>query len=270
MNTSAHIPFDCVSPNVIVLKEYRESPGLQGTGFFCYFSPYKPIFYVTARHCVEGLLNEDSDSLLMIPYSADSDRAVDFYCTLEPEIEEGDEANTEDIAIFVTNPNISDDDHSTLLKRALKLKHQDDVDSFFKLGLKTDTKLRTVGYPHHNHPNCQTTVDYSKNQIRYQPRGFHGVLFDDGMFDNQFVLNEVNWKEGEYRGFSGSPILALIDSITEVTAIPVGVVVMASLDKARFININVATNLIASYLVDQIDKGLIEEIPEIAPGQGAF
>ncbi|WP_205899449.1 hypothetical protein, partial [Pseudomonas viridiflava] len=96
-----------------------------------------------------------------------------------------------------------------------------------------------------------TEVDYDAGQIRIQPRGFYGELSVDGLFPNRYCLTEVNWKEHDYRGFSGSPVVDLGEYIsvkTEVHPLIVGVVLMATQHVVRSISINVVCNTIAAYL----------------------
>lgn len=273
MNTSQFIPYSSVSPNIIINRDVREYPGLYGTGFFCCFPPYKTFFYITARHCVKDLLDPESNSYLGIPFTSGSDKAVRFECVIETNINNSIDEEREDVAVYVVDQKLTEEEYSLLYKRALKLKHQDDVDNMLSLCIKRNDKLRTVGFPTHDHPNCQTEVDYEKNEIKSQPRGFYGTASKDYMFPDQYSLVGTNWKEGEYRGFSGAPVIFLarkLESPKDVVPIPVGVILMASKDIARFLDINIVTNLISSYLRSQIAEGMIEEIPEIFPGHGAY
>jgi hypothetical protein len=273
MNTSEFIPYECVSPNILVLENHREYPGLYGTGFFVVYPPYRNIFYVTARHCVKDMIQPDSKCHLKIPIKIGSDRTVDFGFFLETNINSIEDEEREDIVVYVVASNIREDDFSVLYNRALKLKHQEDVDLILEYGVAHKEKMRTVGYPTHDHPNCLNQVDYENNRLNLQPRGFVGVLDQDQISPNYYMLVGTNWKEGEYRGFSGSPVIGLFPvdkAAKEVLVVPIGVILMASRDIARFININVVTNLIASYFLKQIEDQEIERIPELAPGQGAY
>ncbi len=252
MNTSAYIPYKSISPNILVCKGLESYPGLNGTGFFVTFPPFDSVFYVTARHCVKDVLPDSSETRLMIPITSDGNKAVLFSHVLQAAVDDGFDNNIEDISIYVVSEEISVEEYEALRERALPLQHQDDVDNLLKLALVRGSNLRTVGYPIHNHPNCATEVDYGAGQIRIQPRGFYGKLSVDGLFPNQYCLTEVNWKEHDYRGFSGSPVIELAENISvkgEVHPLVVGVVLMATQHVVRFISINVVCNAIAAYLI---------------------
>lgn len=267
MNTSEYIPYECASPNIIVNDQLQDYPGLYGTGFFCRFPPYNAVFYATARHCVVDILDEESNNHLKIPISIESNRAVTFECALCCPAD--DDEDIEDVAVFVVSRReMNEHDYQTVFDRAIELKNQDDVDYMLSVGVEIRERLRTVGYPIHDHPNCLTEIDYDSGQLTIQPRGFHGTLAYDGELPNHYILTGVNWREGEYRGFSGSPVIALVpetstpSSSSEVIKIPVGIIVMASSNIARFLNINIVTNIISAYLANQIEYGLIDEPPE--------
>lgn len=265
MNTTKYIPFDCIAPNIIALREQKEFSGAFGTGFFCVFPPYDYVFYITARHCVVSLFSENSDASLQIPIKNNCNKAVSFCCGLETNINNCPTEEREDIVVFVVDRNMDTADYNTLIKRSLRLLHQDEIDRILELGAVRGERLRAVGFPTHDHPNCKTEIDYVKQEGRFQPRGFHGVLLNDGRFPNQYVIQNTNWTEGEYRGFSGSPVIALaplLEKPDQIVPIPVGIILMASGNVARFLSINVATNLIATFLKEQIADGIIEEIPE--------
>lgn len=252
MNSSAYMPYKSISPNILVCKGLESYPGLNGTGFFVTFPPFEPVFYVTARHCIKDILQDGSETRLMVPIIPGGNKSVLFSHLLQTSVDDSCDNEIEDVAIYVVSEESSAEECIALRERALPLQHQDDVDNILNLALARGSNLRTVGYPIHKHPNCATEVDYDAGQIRIQPRGFHGKLSIDGLFPNQYCLTEVNWKECDYRGFSGSPVLELAENISvqgEVHPLIVGVVLMATQHMVRFISINVVCNTIADYLV---------------------
>lgn len=258
MNTSAYMPYKSISPNIIVCKGLESYPGLYGTGFFVTFPPFEPVFYVTARHCIVDILPDSSEAKLMIPVVPGGSKSVLFSHVLQAAADDSCDNDIEDVAIYVVSEEISTEEYVALRERALPLQHQDDVDNLLNLALARGSNLRAVGYPIHNHPNCATEVDYDAGQMRIQPRGFYGKLSVDGLFPNQYCLTEVNWKEHDYRGFSGSPVVELAENISvkgDVHPLVVGVVLMATQHLVRFISINVVCNTIAAYLVH---KGYVE------------
>ncbi|MDD0975496.1 hypothetical protein [Pseudomonas fontis] len=252
MSTAEHMPYKSISPNILVSKGLESYPGLNGTGFFVHFPPFKPIFYVTARHCVQDIIQGDTDTRLMIPIVQHGNRAAQFSGAMETTVDDKADADVEDIAIYVVCEKTSDADYAVLRERALPLMHQEEVEEIFQLALARGSNLRALGYPIHDHPNCATEVDYEAGQMRVQPRGFYGKLAVDGLFPNQYCLTDLNWKEHDYRGFSGSPVIELLQDIRDKNVVHprvVGVVLMATQQMARFISINVVCNLIATYLV---------------------
>ncbi len=252
MNTSAYMPYKSISPNILVCKGLETYPGIYGTGFFVTFPPYGSVFYVTARHCIQDTLPEESETRLMIPVELGRSKVIPFDYVMQTAVDDACDEDIEDIAVYVVSEDIPADEYEMLRKRALPLQHQDDVDRILNLSLKRRTNLRIVGYPIHDHPNCATEVDYEAGEIKVQPRGFYGKLSVDGLFPNQYCLTEVNWKEQDYRGFSGSPVVELAENVNikgDVQPLVVGVVLMATQHMVRFISINVICNTIAAYLV---------------------
>lgn len=240
MNTSRYIPYQSVSGIILRHADYPEHPFLSGTGFFVHFPPYDKIFFVTARHCLvdsNGGLKGD----LKIPLSLEdnSNEAIPFSCYLETN-DQNDSNEMEDVVVYVVD-DISKEKHDLLMKRALRLQHQDDVDTIINEIIASKGKIRTVGFP-----SISKSIDYDANKAIFQPRGFHANLAGEGHFRNSFKIENGSWKEGSLNGFSGSPILALCPTLeNEVLAIPIGIFITTS----QFLSINVATNLIAGYII---------------------
>jgi len=255
MNTAAYMPYKSISPNILVCKGQESYPGIYGTGFFVRFPPYDSVFYVTARHCILDTLPEDSEIRLIVPLESEKSKSVQFDHLMQTTVDGQRDGDIEDIAIYVVSDDTPANEHETLRERALPLQHQDDVDNLLNLSLKRRSNLRIVGYPIHDHPNCATEVDYEAGEIRIQPRGFYGKLSSDGLFPNQYCLTEMSWKEQDYRGFSGSPVIELGMNIKgDVQPLVIGVVLMATQHLVRFISINVICNTIAAYLVQKEHK----------------
>ncbi len=254
MNTSVYMPYKSISPNILECKGLESYPGIYGTGFFVRFPPYCSLFYITARHCIQETLLEESETRLMIPIEFGTSKAVRFEGVMVTATDGADDGELEDIAVYVVSEDIPENEYKILRERSLPLQHQDDVDSILNVSLIRRTNLRIVGYPIHDHPNCATEVDYEAGEIRLQARGFYGKLSNDGLFPNHYCLTEVNWKEQDYRGFSGSPVVDLAENISvtgDVQPLVVGVVLMATQQMVRFVSINVISNTIAAYLVQK-------------------
>lgn len=240
MNTSKYIPYQSVSAIFLKHDDHPEYPFFSGTGFFAYFPPYETIFFITARHCVVDS-NGTTKGNLKIPLHLDGDNkeAVPFSCYLETTYHE-DPDEMEDVVVFVVD-DLPRDKHELLMKRALRLQHQDDADYIINAIIEDKGKIRTVGFPDNS-----KSIDYESNQAILQPRGFHANLAGEGHFKNWFKIENGSWADGELNGFSGSPILALCPTTeSEVLAMPIGIFLTTS----QFLSINVATNLIAGYIV---------------------
>jgi hypothetical protein len=239
MNTSQYIPYESVSGIILESPEHPECLFLSGTGFFAYFPPYENVFFITARHCVL-----DNEGNLMgnpkIPYSPndESKEVIPFSCYLETEYSD-DENGREDIVVYVVD-DVPDNKKRALMRRALRLQHQDDAKTLLNCFIAAKEKIRTVGFP-----SVSKSIDYDNNLAVFHPRGFHADLVGEAQFRNWYRFENISWKEGPLDGFSGSPILALCPtSQGEVAPIPIGILLTTS----HFLAINVATDLIAMYL----------------------
>ncbi len=257
-NTSQYIPYNCISANLLENYEYPESPFFRGTGFFVYFPPFDDyIFYVSAKHCFCGYKENNFLEKLKIPYQYKTeenfnnslDEAVIFseYLTMKHNEEDDD---FEDLIVFVVDKNISKEKKLLLKTRALRLEHQDNIDKILKNLCNIEGNIRTVGFP-----QVSKEIDFDTKQARIQPRGFYGKIAIKENDINRYKFKQPSWKEGEYNGFSGSPILEIIsfhnhnyEKVTET--IPIGILLSATQHHGEFISINLATNLIAEYLYD--------------------
>lgn len=258
MNTTKHIPFEAAAPNIVRAEELEDFPGFSGTGFFVVFPPYGYVFYVTARHCLTS--DNSSDEIggcLLIPYVPGTTECVRLSAVLSTNIDNNPDEGREDLLVFVVDQEIDSDKHDVLEKRALRLEHQDEIDKLLGILVAEQGNVRAFGFPTHNHPNCRTFIDYDEPKSEAQPRGFYGIIRQDGLKPNQYLIDQVNWREGDYNGFSGSPVISLHPVVPDgdVLKIPIGIIVTASSNKARFLSINVATNLIAAFLLREVREG---------------
>jgi hypothetical protein len=149
----------------------------------------------------------------------------------------------EDLAIFVVGE-VTAEKKAILAKRALRLLNQEAVEFCLDTYARLRQKIRTVGFP-----SVSKEIHYEDRVAVTQPRGFHATFEGDSNLKNRFKVNEISWKEGDLGGFSGAPILALVPDLhNHVHAVPIGVLVTGSSQRAQFLSINVATDLIATYL----------------------
>ena len=258
-NTSKYIPYECVSANMIENYDYPEYPYFSGTGFFVYFPPFDDyFFYVSAKHCFTGYKETNFYDKLKIPYEYQTkeisnnnlEEAIIFSEFLIMKHSEKDD-DFEDLIIFVVDKNISNEKKKILRKRALRLQHQDDIDVILEHLCNINGNIRTVGFP-----KGSKEIDFDKKKSIIQPRGFYGKIAKKKNDQYRYKFEQPSWKEGEYNGFSGSPILEILplynpeDKKISIEAIPIGVLLSATQYKGEFISINLVTNLIAKYLND--------------------
>lgn len=246
-NTSQFIPFNSISFNILMDIEQREYPFYSGTGFFAYIEPYEEIFYVTAKHCFkddifEKLINEKIK--LQIFIEEQSNKLVQFdyvFGAFDPE-----NNDDFDILIFSVSKNLEKDKISLLRNRALKLIHQDDVDTIINSILLNNENIRTVGFP-----QISKEFDYDKKESKVQPRGFFAKINKKNNDKNVYYFENTNWQD-RYEGFSGSPILALNPTIAgKVQAIVLGIILTATKTKGTFLSINIITDTILQYLLNK-------------------
>lgn len=240
MNTSEYIPVESVAP---IILEASGWPFFGGTGFFVFFPPFDDVFFITARHCVIAP-DGTKKGALIIPYSSDQQDCdpILFETRLEASFR-GDDGEIEDVTVYVVG-NVTIERKAKLMQRALRLEHQDNVQTLIDRHLLTQERLRTVGFP-----SVSKEFDYDNNQATVRPRGFHGQLTNKSKLRDRYEIDGLNWLDGETEGFSGSPVLAWgINLKGEIQPIPIGMLVTGSDDKVSFLSINSATDLIAEYL----------------------
>jgi|GEM_PF-3243556 hypothetical protein len=257
MNTSKYVPYDAIAKNLFHNDLCPEYPGFAGTGFFVRFPPYSDIFYVTARHCIynnQGLGDPDS---LRILVSNDRPDFVFFDSYFDNSYLEDD---MDDIIVYHVSDSNDPDVLEILNSRALRLHHQEDIEDAIKYTVNTNQRFRTVGYPE-DYSSFEYIDDETKPELELTSRGFHGIAANSAI-PNHYSITDTNW-EGEFNGFSGSPVLIFtpIDHLRsinedipkeEVLVIVIGVLLLGS-DKfngVHFLNINVITDMIASYILE--------------------
>ena len=256
-NTSKHLPYHCISPNIVMHPDHSDAPYLRGTGFFCKFPPYEYIFYVTAGHCFLKDGENEFDQYLKIPYSLESSVAPPKAIVFSEYLTTVDDSvgYNEDILVFVVNiEDICDEEMAVLDERALPLKHQDEIDELINILCDNNENIRTIGFsqPMYGKADEHTSIVYGENpQLIATHRGFYGKIRRTSVFINRYGFECSNWKEEEYRGFSGSPVIALPSPINSMHVEPVIIGVMLTATKVRgeFLSINVVTNLIAAYIL---------------------
>lgn len=246
-NTSQFIPFNSISFNILMDIEQREYPFYSGTGFFVYIEPYEEIFYVTAKHCFKDDSFEkltDGKVKLQIFIDQQSNELVPFndvFVSFNPE-----DNDDMDILIFSVSKDLEKDKISLLKNRALKLAHQDDVNTLINLILIYNDNIRTVGFP-----QISKELDYDKKESKVQPRGFYGKMSKKDNDKNVYYFENTNWQD-KYDGFSGSPILALYPTLDgKAKPIVLGIILTATKTKGTFLSINIVTDTILQYLLSK-------------------
>lgn len=245
-NTSQYIPFESVAPIILKNPEFPDLPFFSGTGFFAHFPPYDDIFFITAKHCIEDYKNNSSGTLI-ISYDAkgESKEVVNFSEYLLTEYLD-DNDGLEDVAVYVVGET-THENREVLKKRCLRLQHQDNVDLIIEYHINNNGKIRTVGFP-----SASKDISHKENKATSRPRGFHGNITGASGIKNRYKVEQLSWSEGELSGFSGSPILALHPNEKgEIQAIAIGILLTGSSDVMNFLSINVATDLIAKYIINK-------------------
>lgn len=224
--------------------ECPEFPFYSGTGFFVVFPPYEWVFFVTARHCI---FSSDDKQMghLQIPWrnSEGCKEAVYFSDCLTAKTRYSGEL-FEDVCVFVVG-DMPQEELLHLSKRALRLQHQDNVDIILREIDRRRENLRIVGFP-----GCSKEINYDAQRAIATPRGIYGKIMPNSLKRDEYEVHDLNWTDGELNGFSGSPVLSLHPTLSDdVTPVVVGVVVRGSSRRFAAVNINVATSLIAAWIV---------------------
>ena len=248
------MPWQSISANVLVNKDFPEYPFFSGTGFFVYFPPYnKQFFYISAKHCFTEYIQDNTKYTLEIPYiyktidkknKIYNEKKVPFESYIIAKINNEDN-DFEDLIIFPIEEKLKKEEIKILQKRALRLQHQEDIDTILKSLSQAQGNIRTLGFP-----KKSKNIDFDNKESKIQPRGFYGKVAKKNNDEFLYYFNEPSWKEGEFNGFSGSPIIEIypFQDIKDYVAVPIGVLLSATQKKGIFVSINVVTNIIAHYL----------------------
>ncbi|MBH2017945.1 MAG: hypothetical protein I8H88_15830 [Burkholderiales bacterium] len=245
MNTAHLIPEACVAAIILRSDEHPDLPFFGGTGFFVHFPPYDRVYFVTARHCVcsqsgtlkgkvEVKLNNDPNCNLAVPFS-------EKLTVLESD----DSPDYEDIVVFTVGP-LEEAERLKLLGRSLRLLEQNIADFILATLVSARGKVRTVGYP-----GASKAIDYENNHATVQPRGIVGTVTAQSDDEKWYTVEELNWKDGEISGFSGSPILEFVPGADGKLAVrPIGVLLTGAKNEVfKFVKINLVTNLISGWIL---------------------
>lgn len=245
MNTAHLIPEKCIAPIIIRADEHPDLPFFGGTGFFVYFPPYKEIYFLTARHC---LFNQDGTIKGKVEVKLNDDstcnRAIPFNENLMVH-ESNSPSDFEDV-VALTVGSLSQVEQDKLFGRALRLPDQSIADLLLNNLVASRGKVRTVGYP-----GVSKEIDYDKNHATVQPRGIVGTVTAKSSDEKIFTVEELNWKEEEISGFSGSPVIEFVPGQRgEIIALPVGILLTGAKNKIfKFAKINIVTNLISAWII---------------------
>lgn len=245
--------------------DFPDYPFFSGTGFFVMFPPYEYIFYITAKHCFTKYSDNKFTEKLKIPYEYSSlektskfqNQAIIFSEYLTMKYTEQDD-DYEDVLIFIVDNSISQEKKEILKERALTLQHQDDINQILNNLCSINGNIRTVGFP-----STSKDINYDDGSSNIQPRGYFGKISKTSKSKNMYGFENPSWKENAYNGFSGSPILEIMpikkqNGTLNIEAIPIGILLTATKTRGEFLSINVATDLIAQYIVGKLKANKAE------------
>jgi hypothetical protein len=226
--------YKSIAPITLKNRGYPDYPFMSGTGFFVQCPPYENIFFVTAKHCVLD------DTVLQVSYVSKGIEAVDFSASFTTQ------AIDDDIVVYVVSDEISDEQKNLLKNKSLILVNPDVVNLMLKIIIEHNQNIRAMGFP-----SVSKEIDYDNKESFSMARLFYGKV-SNGESCNLYKIENLNWgdkggKDG-LSGFSGSPVFALCPDLTDTVTVLLGVLITGSPKMARFISINVVTNLIAEYM----------------------
>jgi hypothetical protein len=84
-----------------------------------------------------------------------------------------------------------------------------------------------------------------------RPRSFYGKIKNNSTFEHRYGFEETNWRDEEYRGFSGSPVISLVCEPHIYGGISmriIGIMLTATKSRGEFLSINIATNFISGFI----------------------
>ena len=232
-------------------------PFFNGTGFFVHFPPYKYIFYVTAKHCIEDSKLKELKVNLKISYTSEGtkphDMEVSFSEYLFPHYE--DTLEEEDLVICVVKKDIEMEKLKELKNRALTLENQKNIENLLLKLCKNGDNISLVGFPKE-----YQEINYDEKKLSLEAKSYSGKIKNNSKSRLRYGFEEATWKKEIYNGFSGSPVFTIQpfqkigESDIKMSPIIIGVLLTATKYRGEFISINVVTDLIAKYIIKE--KGL--------------
>lgn len=237
---SCAVPWAAIASNIIIYKEFREYPSLNGTGFFCKLAEGNRYYYVTALHCLDanGRHKDIQDfPLLKIAYEVgvkDFHVSDDVRFEFVSNVAHGSEEKPgthEDLLVYVVDPNLSSTQAEILQGRALVVRHPSWYVDFFKRA-NNNTALRVIGYP----KDSTTICGIEDGKAKIQRRFLHGKFSNSSPYADRMAIENTNWKGSEIVGFSGSPVLHFEKKWFGLESIPVGVVLTGNSKRIEFLD----------------------------------
>jgi hypothetical protein len=122
---------------------------------------------------------------ITIPYESGANEAIIFSEYLTTKYSDDIDDELEDIIVYVVG-DINYERKKLLQKRALNLTHQDNVELIINSIIKSNEKVRTVGFP-----SVSKEIDYLGQKTVAQSRGFYGKVTNDSKIKNRYKINRV-------------------------------------------------------------------------------
>lgn len=258
-NTSEYIPYKSVAPNIISKSDWEwasaemesiDHPFFEGTGFFVQLK--NNVFYLTAKHCLFDQYQNDfrKDLYIFHEYNGNTIERIYFSEWLSSCYEDSADEMI-DIAIGVVDKSISQNKMAQLIDRSLNLYDQKLIDHLLNELCISNQKIRLVGFPQ-NHKKIHSESN-SQYRCECTARGYYGRICNNSKSKNFYGIEDASWEEA-YEGFSGSPIIGLYPTKNQSTVkvIVLGMLLTSSRFRGEFISINIITNTIEAYLLENI------------------
>lgn len=246
MNFNALLPHNAVSPVMLLDETTAEYPFFSGTGFWAKWHSSENVFFITAKHCIQKDGVERSEVDLIVKLHNDGICTQDVPIKTKIMGKFSDDDFFEDVVVFdVDIKKMNIDDQKILRNKAILLPHPRLSTYLIDGHVKGKQKIRITGYPTNG-----KDVDYDRKEARAQARGVVGTVSEYASNLNVITVKDINWREGELGGFSGSPVFAVVPNNSEILIITIGIVLQGNSEQFNFMPIDVATNIIEAYLVN--------------------
>jgi len=205
-----------VRPVYVESQHFEDYPYFQsGTCFICSF---KNNYYVfTARHNLKEIDNTQS---LCIFINDKEKSLIPFTLLSSPELNEISDEELMDFVFLKVNKDQLTSDQLNSFK-ALNFDTFKEHDSVFRKG----DKLFVNGFPYIN-----SEIDYHTKTLKYQKVSMDGIYnksFTSNYYHEMRVLNDIIC---DYNGFSGSPVLKLVENGGKYDVFFAGIVTRGSFD----------------------------------------